>query len=547
MSTSDFENTAPDPPPDFFSRRVVRWTLFIAFPLAIFILVSAAIRISQLGIDHSIFVYGQKRVVAGWPAALRVTLVDDPTGQYVLPSSLRGYLVQNGERQLIFDGPGPADSVALTRNYKVPALNPGPAELELDVRFDNRRRTVRAAVEIVAAPAEEGLTIPSDTNPKKKPSTVVLEENRAQVFTEDRGAPTGLGSVFFFRTSDPSGHPVALERGIAFSGLRQGDLPQKITTDRLGLAGVQLMPIDMRLGFTLKGARPVSSLTADETGRADSQQADSPLHPPVIHSGISAVVQNPIARADEPVRLTINQVANGGPLYADLFHQGQWIQSTSAWLSSDRASLTIDPPLAGISRVQLTTSAFASARSVAVRHFYKLAKNETVTSGLRTLLRRLTRSSADQSWAQAALALPLDTGEGFDHRLAAAFALSRLYAGHCEIPQLVYSRNEDDAELGAYKSRFQRMIMIAILSLGLGIAILVTFLGVTTHRRQARVSMMIMADAPELDTLDTPDNERRARTARWTVTIYGIVVFFALACAFISIAILVDSMTWWTK
>ena len=146
---------------DLFDRRWVRLGLFIVVPAMIFALICVGIRVSQYGIDHTIVVLGQRHLLADSHAAIRVTLIADGEG-FFQPERIAGHLVRGENRYPLFDGAVHDAGYALARNFKVPQISEGPAVLELDIRFDEKRRLVRANVEVVAEPPAERLTVPSD-------------------------------------------------------------------------------------------------------------------------------------------------------------------------------------------------------------------------------------------------------------------------------------------------------------------------------------------------------------------------------------------------
>jgi hypothetical protein len=332
-------------------------------------------------------------------------------------------------------------------------------------------------------------------------------------------------------------------------GARSKGNSKQMSTDRLGLAALLLKPIDVTMGIRVAGSRRVTDPDSTGDDPADAGAPENPtkaakLEPLVVYSGISASVHNPIVTTGEPVKVSADQISSLGPVYADLFHRGRWVQAASSYFNQGKATLEIEPVADGLNRIQLTTSALAPGRAVAVRHFYRLSKNETATDALKSILRLLESSPHNRDWIAPVLAMPLMTGAGYDRRLAAAFAFSRLYKGHQRIERLIYSRQEDDRELGEFKSKFQRTIMIVILCLGLCVALLIAMTAVKAHQRQTRISSMF---ADEGDDGDLEMDQRTtigARGERVGMLVQGAVVFLVIIGAFIAIALFVDTMTW---
>jgi hypothetical protein len=526
---------------DLFDRKPVRFVLFVAIPAVIFALVCAGIRVSQYGINHTIVVMGQRQLLSGSPAALRVTLIADDQG-FFLPDRLSAHLVRAKERHQLFDGDASDAGYALGLNFRVPKLAPGPATIELDIRFDDRRRVVRTDVEIVGEPPAEELIVPGDVNLALEPLPVVKDGALIAVLTEDRGAPTGLTSVLFLRATR-DGQPVSADLSV---GLPAGDGGEPATseqrTDRLGIIALPIKPLELSAPIRIAGATAAAQPDAGVDGGAAQPAAQAYLFPRIVYGGLTAALHDPIVRKGEAIRTTVSQISGGGPLYAEVFKDGRWVLAASGWMSGTAAEVDIRPPVTGLLRIQFTTSALAPGKTVAVRHVYVLDEGQDLNDGLRAILERIEGSAADRSWAEQVFTMPLERG-GFDRRVAAAFALSRLYAGHQVLPRLVSSRKEDDAELAEFKASFQRYVMLTIVLVGVGVALLIGMIAFQTHRRQARLSLMLDDDRDEGPQPDYV-TDVGARGARRRVLLQGVILFVILIGAFASIALLVDTLTW---
>ncbi len=535
-------------PKDLFERRGVRWTLFVVIPAVIFVLVCAGIRVSEYGIDHTIIVFGQKELVADWPAAIRITLMADD-GKFFLPTRLTGHITRGEERHLLFAGTTEDRGYALAHNFRVPKLPPGPAQLELDIRFDEKHRIVRSPVEILTKPPPERLIVPDDAAMLTKTYEVEKDGIALQALTEDRGAPTGLTSVIFIRARDEKGSPTSADFEMEVSGEpKDTDPKREIHTDRLGIAAITAKPLELALPMRVIGSHPkMKEQRKEAEGDAGIkiEQQDGYLFPKVVYGGITATLHNPVVEKDVPLRILAKQISGGGPVYIDLFFEGRWVQAMSSWFGGRAANLEIRPVKTGLGRIQITNSVFGPGGTIAVRHFYVLEKNKDINDGLRAILARLESSPDDGKWARTVRGMPLERGTGFDRRLVGAFALSRLYAGHQPLPKLIASRQEDDAELREFKARFQRMVMLAILLVGLGVASLIVMIAVRTHRHQQHMTDMIMSeDGGEGDSEHQWQTDMGASTSKRRVLFQGVVLFFIIASAFASIALLIDTLTW---
>jgi hypothetical protein len=539
------EGTVLGQPKDLFDRRGVRLTLYLIIPAVIFVLVCSGIRVSQYGINHTILVFGQKEMLSGGPAAIRISLVADD-GRFFLPDSLTGYLARGGGRDLLFKGFSTDGGYALACNFRVPKIAPGPAVLEIDIRFADKRRVVRTPIEIVSKPSVEEAGIPEDASNSPGPDTALKGENEIEIYTEDRGAPTGLTSVLFVRSQKPGGEPVSesLEYELLADSNKQKE-KKTLLTDGLGLFAFPIKPLELSYPVRLVNARPLTEAERWDAGPVEDTRG-AVLFPRVVYAGITCQLHNPIVSPGSPIRVSVSQISQSGPVYADIFQDGRWVQATSSWLMGGRADLEIRPLMTGLGRLQITTSALAPGRTIAVRHFYVLKSEENYNDGLRAVLRMLESSDEDGKWAKAVLKMPLDRGAGFDSTLAAAFAFSKMYSGHQAIPMLVSSRREDDAELNEFKAGFQRTVMFAIVLLGLGVASLIAMIAVQAHNRQQRITAMILeegsGDDKPLDQWRTDVGERHSKRR---VLLQGLILFLIIMGAFASIAVLIDTLRWY--
>ena len=524
---------------DLFDRQWIRVGLFVIIPIAVFILVSAGIRVSQYGMDHTIVVLGQHKLQIGSPAAVRITLIADGEG-FLRPDQIIGKLVKDNHRAEIFRGVSNIAGYAIGENFTVPDLSPGPAVLELEVFFHDQKRTVRADVELVDTLQNKALFIPDDVKPRPDPVKINNDLCTLQVFTEDRGAPTGFTSALFFRTLDGDDKPISMQVEIKEPGI--GAERKKISTDRMGLAALPMKPLDLDYPVEIiTGEAPL--LTVDNIIDSGVPAPKVYLFPQVIYGGIHALVQNPIANFNYPIQVNIHQLTGGGAFYVDLFQGDKWIQTYSTWSDGDgTATIQIVPPVKGLVRLQITNSSLSPGKTVAVRHVFITDEAEDLNDGLRAVLKLM--SGEDKSWANKVSRMFIEGGTGFDRRMTAAFALSRLYKGHRAIERIISSRKEDDRELGIFKARVQRGIMLIIILLGFAVALLIGLIARQAQLRQARLTMMIMSENNDSDE-KIPIDPEAAKLNR-NMIFQGIILLLIVVGAFASIALLIDVMKWGT-
>ena len=74
-----------------------------------------------------------------------------------------------------------------------------------------------------------------------------------------------------------------------------------------------------------------------------------------MYTGIAASVTEPIVSLGTPVKIIVEQVSDGGAVYADLYRDGSLVHATSGMLKGARATLSIRPKRPGLYRLQLYT------------------------------------------------------------------------------------------------------------------------------------------------------------------------------------------------
>jgi hypothetical protein len=427
----------------------------------------------------------------------------------------------------------------------------GQCRVLLELEFSGKRQRVSYEVTLSHDPPPESLALPGDLPKEARPSTVWVGPRRIEVFTEDRGAPTGLSSVVFLRATSDDFAPSPGELLGRFS--EEGEW-NELRPDALGLVALPLRPFDMSARLTVRGSRrahqgpPAEPSAAGTKGDAASSEpvSDARLEPLVVYSGISLAVHNPLLQDQEPLRLTARQLSSHGPLLVDAFQNGRYVAGFNGRFQGGVADVRLRLPGPGLYRLQLASSPFSTDKALAVRHVYALSASESPNDALRLLLDRLSDSEADRRWAQQAAKTPLEQGVGFDRQTLAAFALARLYGGARPLERLLSSRQEDDAELARFKNLFQRGVMFSILLLGMGVAALFCLLAISASRRQGRITAMILSEPiPDHDQQADPWHTDHGRAEdRWRTPLSAAVLFVVVLGAFAALAVLVFVLRW---
>ena len=535
---------------ELFDRKWVRVTLYFLVPALVFVLVSAGIRVSQYGIDHTVLVFGDRAIRSGAPSAMRISLMADD-GRFFTPEKLAVSLECGGKSTRLFDDVLTDGGMVPGLELEVPKLAAGKCDMVLDIHFDEKRRVIRTPVTVRDGAVAETLDIPEDAAGNGAQDPLKIDDNAIAIFSEDRGVPTGIESTLFLRATASDGAPAELS--VSLIKEAEGGTAVEGETDKLGLFAFTAAPAALDTRLRVVGAKRPRPSAPPDTAPKDTAPADTDdeieiatpavLSPPIVYTGISASVTEPIVSLGTPVKVIVEQVSDGGAVYADLYLDGSLAHAVSGMLKGARAGLVIKPKLPGLYRLQLYTSPMGAGNSTAVRHFYVMDSGETPTAALRTLLAEAEKRDPSDAWTRAVLALPLEQG-GFDVQKAAAFVLSRLYRGHRHPETLVSSRKDDDAELKAFKATFQRMIMIAVIALGLGVSCFIALFAFSAHRRQQEMTRMILEedDAEDNEEFRPEAPSKRGRGGR--VLLQGSILFLILLSAFMAVAVLIDTLTW---
>ncbi|MCP4679021.1 MAG: hypothetical protein GY854_26725 [Deltaproteobacteria bacterium] len=472
-----------------FDYRGVQLTLLIVVPAVAAVLLGAGLRVASYWNDEMLIVHGQRQLVAGWPSAMRFTLMNNDSVDIDLikPARITGHLVRGEHRTLLFDGPVAHKHDSVPRNFKVPSMTPGPAQIELAVELEGKRRHFRMDVEILSQPPPEATAIAGDAFARTEGYKVALGESEIALFTEDRAAPLGLESTVFLRVTDDLSDP--REIGLAVElpdSTGMANTRRICRTDSLGLIALPIRPIGIRPPLTALGAiyvnadfEPLSSGTTEEI-------TDASLYPEVMQSGISVAIAEPIVRAGEPLRLTISSMANRGPIHIDLFHRGRLAQAFTTIIDGTETDIELKSTVSGLIRVRLTDNALVAESDVASRNIYVLKDGEDVDQGLARVLHMLADSGRDTQWARVALALVEERETGIDRQRAAAFSLSQIDAGRHGPDVLLHSRKEEREKHAALTAWFQGASLTALLLLVLGIALQVGTMAMGGYRRRQR-------------------------------------------------------------
>ncbi|MBN2525547.1 MAG: hypothetical protein JXR76_04075 [Deltaproteobacteria bacterium] len=516
---------------------------------------------------------------------MRITLIDDNSG-FFLPQRVAARLRLWKKTIPLFDGEVVDTGYAVARNFSLPSLNATDGVLEIDVYFDGQRRRIEKKVKLAPRYPAGKLVYPSDTKSDVVVAKAMVGNTIMRVFPEGRGAPAGLTSLLFVQTSNENEQPVSAPYRFELPVFKKGESPKEISgqTDMFGLDAFVIRPTDLHypmkvlnvadrgdsglaadansnpppkgpdipLSTPSKGAGGISDADSIETdSESDVAVTPTTLTPPVVYSGMKMDMQSPLIDADKPIILSLQQISGGEPVYLDIFKGAQWLYSETDWVGDDgRAQFDVSPPASGILRIQITSSPLQFTRNVIVRHVYVKKAGEDDLAALKQIV-AAQKNNGQKKWLTHAVQQLASEKDGGRVSLLAAFALSRLYKGHNNLPLLVSSRKEDDAALNTFKKNFQTGLMVAILLLGAAVAILIAVIAVQSSRKQRQLTQMILDDADDIDEIADESDEdtkttvsNRLSASRVTGWIQIGTLFLVILAAFAAIALLVLTMSW---
>ncbi|MBN2802020.1 MAG: hypothetical protein JXR91_02880 [Deltaproteobacteria bacterium] len=525
---------------DLFDKKWVKRVLFILMPMAVFFLVSAGITVSKLGIKHTIVVYAQNFIVPDAYSTMRISLIDDANG-FFLPSRVKAVVVDDkGKHYKLFDHKVASGADSLSINYKSPSIKCGDAQLLLSIFFDGQNRILRKKIKVLEKAEKESLIQPPDIKYTKFYSSVSVKDVEYQIFTEDRGAPAGLPTLFFLRTLSGEETPVSTSYKIklpTFSAKISNKLIEG-KTDRYGIDLFSVKPLDLH--FPVEIINIAASDTDNDT--ADSAIDSYPvkhepayIYPHVVYSGIKADLSSPIIRYNDPVKLRISRISGAGPVYLNFFKEGVWIYSMAVFGDASNTTASVPLKSSGIIRVQVSDSPLGATTNVAVRHFYKSEKDQSLNSSFNYLISKM--NAEDHAWKEFVLKnIPEDERE---INILSSFALSSYYNGYNSLERLISSRQDEDRELNKFKHKFQTVMMISISLLGLMVIGMILLAAGNALKRQKQITLLIEEDDNLYSTVKPESSKFQFEHGIQLVILFSIVI-----SAFMAIALLVMTISW---
>jgi hypothetical protein len=448
-------------------RPWIRQVAVGLFAVYVFVLAAVAISVGASEVTFGATVWGQRTLVLGQSAAIRISPRDP---------SRRGAFIAgfDAEIRLIPQGGAPrllaevkSGATAQSVRLEIPADLPvGKAILEVRLARGEQGDVARADVELVA-------TMPPPPAPtKKKPKSSTDDEPPPPVTVEVR--PAGgvlvaeLQQRLLVRATDPTGAPVKTELKLQVKGGKLAGLPDTLQTDAYGLAQAWVRPNYHELKLL---ATPTDGPTQTVELRGRPAQFTADVGPMVV-------------QPSGTLKISVESMHGQGPVHADLWQGGRWIDTGSAMLDDGVARLALAAPAAGSpALLQVYRHFVAPGAARAVLHLWP---NADPVAALPMVMAASERRGVDGAW-RAALSvggLPTDKAEA---ERVAAWLLAGWPDKPPDPPMLVDTGPTLRAAASGYRDRIRGRVIGALTATGvlvvLAIAYVLVFHVVQLERR----------------------------------------------------------------
>lgn len=331
------------------------------------------------GIDarYGLHVFGTGEWVAGEPAVVRAALRDLRFGRYQALGPLTVQLTDA-------DGnPGPTQRVAepaglFVQGHLTAPGRPGTWQVRIDAEGPDGPVTARFPITVrPEAPRFEWPPPPKPKHPPK-PDRGPL---KLDIRPLDHVLPGGLPGALVVRATDAEGRPLSAEVQLSMSlGRSAKAIPQRIVTDRHGLATIDVLPMHPVFDFQLRAgaAAPPPTDAPEQPPPEEPPPAEAPPAPPtppalsgtetiadrrVHHTNtqFALAVPGPIVAPGGPIEAHFRALHSDADVFVDLWHGDRWIGAATTRLSqgAGRATLPIpslpsDPTLVWVQVLQNT-------------------------------------------------------------------------------------------------------------------------------------------------------------------------------------------------
>lgn len=172
---------------------------------------------------------------------------------------------------------------------------------------------------------------------------------RIDVLPADAQVSRGLRSRVYLRTTDrDTGAPVAAKlRFEEAEGMREGKFPERLETDRLGLARVDFVPVTDQ-SWTLEAQAAGQSDQRDKRDKQGKQDQSEPsrtkLDIQTTPAQVSLQMQDVLAVAGRPVDGAVDSLSGSGGLMVDLYNGDDWVDASTFGLRREGSGVRVNVP-----------------------------------------------------------------------------------------------------------------------------------------------------------------------------------------------------------
>ena len=367
-------------------RPWVRQLALGLFSLYVFALAAVAIGVGSGEVTFGATVWSQPRWVLGEPAALRIAARDPSRrGAFIPGFSAEVALTPAGEATRILAQIDSGHSAQSLRVAVPPDLPAGAARLEVRLTRGDQGDVAAADVELLAAPP------PPQAPPRIKapvPGAEAPPPLRLEVRAAGGVLVPELRQRVLLRLTDAAGAPVEATLALQVRGGAMEGLPSEIRTDVAGLAQAWVRPNYHAL--TLVGT-PAQGAPFEVKVHGKPAQFVADVGPSMIRPG-------------RPVAIEVESMHGTGPVHADVWQAGRWVEATSGLLREGRTRLEVAPPPPGApALIQVYRHFAAPGKARAIRTVWPAADP---VLALPDVMKAAARRDLDAPWRRALASAP---------------------------------------------------------------------------------------------------------------------------------------------
>ncbi len=333
-----------------------RRAAIVLYVVCLAALIGVIVSVSLMQVEHAAYVQASPTLEKGRPNAMRGVVLDAPTGHFVRRAGIEVSLVDGAyEGDDGLEGLSKRPSTLAAKGQTEPSGHVHlDARVPEDWRVGEQALVVRAhgaqtenfragsAVSVVerSAPTdywpERTERLPKDDD-RRHTKTVASSDGPIAIdlLPADGRVSRGLKSEVFLRTTErETGRPVSVE--LVFDkaeGMREGELPEKLRTDELGLARLHIVAMTDQ-SWTL------SSTPEGEEGEKSSAK----LHVITVPTQVALEMNEPLAVSGEPADGVVYSLFRSGGVMVDLYNGDDWVDAAAFGIRPDRSGVRAKVP-----------------------------------------------------------------------------------------------------------------------------------------------------------------------------------------------------------